>query len=81
MINNTDGTSSDRGASTIVKELKDKMQGKFSLYCITLASSTSSTMKNICKAGKGEEISDITGIELASTFVNIAKKIGSGGFM
>eukprot|EP01084_Bolivina_argentea_P115158 204842_1 len=81
MIFLTDGEDSDGGASKIVRDLKNSMKSKFSLYCITLAASTSSTVRAICTAGKGVEISDVTGIQLGSTFVNIAKKVGGGGFM
>eukprot|EP01083_Nonionella_stella_P184682 671499_1 len=41
MIFLTDGEDSDRGASKIVGDLKRQMKDKFSLYCITLAASTS----------------------------------------
>eukprot|EP01083_Nonionella_stella_P031952 87444_1 len=81
MIFLTDGQSSDRGASKIVGDLKRQMKDKFSLYCITLAASTSDTVRTICNAGKGVEIEDETGIQLGTTFVNIAKKVGGGGFM
>eukprot|EP01084_Bolivina_argentea_P110734 197666_1 len=79
MIFLTDGSASDGGASTIVRDLKNQMKDKFSLYCITLASSTSSALTTICNAGQGKNIDNITGIKLGSTFINIAKTLGKGG--
>eukprot|EP00483_Globobulimina_turgida_P010632 UN10653 len=73
----TDGECSDGGSRYIVRNLKNSMKDKLSLYCITLAASTSIVVENICRAGQGKTIDELSGNELGTTFVQIAKKLAN----